>query len=123
MQLLLKNRIESFTWNKLYREEILKKLEFPPGYRYEDVLIMHKVFQNAKRIITIPECLYFYNIREDSITGSTRFNKSKELTLLSATYDFLQIFLLLLQNNLSLIFFLNILEHQSSIILIMNWYG
>ena len=78
MQLLLKNRIESFTWNKLYRAEILKKLEFPPGYRYEDVLIMHKVFQNAKRIITIPDCLYFYNIREDSITGSTRFNKSRE---------------------------------------------
>ncbi|WP_321995065.1 glycosyltransferase family 2 protein [Clostridium butyricum] len=79
MCLLLKNRyMPSFLWNKLFKSELFHNKSFLVGYRYEDLLIMHELFKDAKKVVAVSEQLYFYYIREDSITGSTKYSKSGE---------------------------------------------
>lgn len=76
--LLLKNKIHSFVWNKLFKKDLFQGLYFAEGKCYEDVRIMSKLFLNANRIICTSKCLYYYNVRENSITGNTRYEKSWE---------------------------------------------
>jgi len=78
LKLLVRNKIQSFAWNKLYTREMFKNISFSKNKRYEDVRIMHKVFFNANRITLINYNGYFYTIRNDSITGTTRRIQSKE---------------------------------------------
>lgn len=58
---------------KLFLREFLEKTEinFPLGYRYEDLGTMPKILHHAKRIIYLKEPLYDYQIREGSITTGT----------------------------------------------------
>lgn len=65
---LLEGRINSFVWNKLFRKELFNKVLFPVGKQYEDVYIMHRVLSESETIAIIPDCLYHYRIRKDSIS-------------------------------------------------------
>lgn len=60
--------------NKLYKTSFLNNIdaEFPEGLNYEDVLFFFKVFLKASRASILRKPLYFYRIREDSITGISR---------------------------------------------------
>ena len=52
---------------KLYKRYIWNDLRFPFGKLYEDLLSMYKVFDLANKIVQIPDALYHYRIRENSI--------------------------------------------------------
>lgn len=52
---------------KLYKRYIWMDLRFPYGKLYEDTLTTYKVFDLADRIVQIPDALYHYRIRENSI--------------------------------------------------------
>lgn len=52
---------------KLYKQYIWNDLRFPYGKLYEDLLSVYKVFDLAGRIVQIPEALYHYRIRDNSI--------------------------------------------------------
>ena len=52
---------------KLYKRYIWDDLCFPYGKLYEDTLTTYKVFDLAERIVQIPDALYHYRIRENSI--------------------------------------------------------
>ncbi len=56
---------------KFYKARIWKELRFPVGKLYEDTLTTYKVFDTADRIVQIPDGLYHYRIRENSIMRST----------------------------------------------------
>ena len=43
-------------------------VRFPFGKTFEDIFIMHKVFDNANEIYLIPERLYNYRLRKTGIT-------------------------------------------------------
>jgi glycosyltransferase involved in cell wall biosynthesis len=54
-------------WNKLYHRSIFNEILFPVGKLHEDQFIVHEVFCQCKRIVTLEEKLYFYVQRENSI--------------------------------------------------------
>lgn len=62
-------------WNKLYRRECWENLRFPVGKICEDAFTTYKLVHNAKRIVQIPEALYCYRIRSQSIMTSAFCDK------------------------------------------------
>lgn len=61
------------SWNKLYKRELFfseNNIRFPVGELYEDMFIEYKLYNLSKRIIIIPDKLYYYIQRKDSITGT-----------------------------------------------------
>lgn len=71
------NDFKSFdmaAWDKLYKKSLFDKIRFPENRLSEDFYIMCKLFCGAKKIVYIPESLYFYRQREGSITKNTRIN-------------------------------------------------
>lgn len=81
-KLLLKNRrFRTNAWNKLYLADIWSKLRFPKGKKYEDVYIMHEVYDMCDNIAYVDKALYYYFQRSDSIV---------HVPDISADYDLLE---------------------------------
>lgn len=57
-------------WGKLYRRSILEKLSFPEGKIHEDQWFSTMAYYFAKKTAFLQNKLYFYRLRDDSITGS-----------------------------------------------------
>ncbi len=55
-------------WGKLYKRAFFDKVQFKKGIIFEDVQMMHRVFEQADKIVYIPSKLYGYVHRENSIT-------------------------------------------------------
>ena len=68
--LAVDKKYKSHAWNKLYKRELFSNIEFPVGKYYEDILIMYKLFEKAKRIVFIDHAYYYYYQRKNSIVGS-----------------------------------------------------
>lgn len=79
-------------WNKLFRRSILQNkqagfIEFTQGiYLGEDALWLSKVLKNARKVVALPEALYYWKRRENSATqgGSTIRTDEKYLSVLEA---------------------------------------
>lgn len=67
-----------FVWNKLYKRYLFDDLKFPIGKTYEDAFIIPEIIGRATKIVICPDFLYYYIIRNDSITHvpftPSRFN-------------------------------------------------
>ena len=61
-------------WNKLYRRELFDNIRFPEGRVYEDIATTYKIIYSAKRILIMPDILYYHIFRKDSISHN-RFQK------------------------------------------------
>lgn len=57
-------------WNKLYRRELWAETQFPKGKICEDAFTTYLLVDKANRIVQIPEVLYCYRIRGNSIMTS-----------------------------------------------------
>lgn len=66
--LFLDKNIKSYVWNKLYKRNTIGDTTFPVGRSYEDTYTTYKFFSKAKKIVSINQPLYFYNIRSGSIS-------------------------------------------------------
>ena len=64
------NHIQQFTsaWNKLYKIELLKSVKFPVGKVFEDVATAHQFLHKSAKTVYTDAILYFYIIREGSIS-------------------------------------------------------
>lgn len=63
-------QIQNAAWNKLYKRELIegKKIRFPVGRWYEDIVYTAKLFSRAKRSVYLDEAYYNYVLeREGSI--------------------------------------------------------
>ena len=69
-ELLLQHYFKNFAWGKLYRTQIAKMHLFRPGVFFEDVYWQHLMVHEIHRMGVIPEPLYYYRQRKDSISGS-----------------------------------------------------
>lgn len=56
-------------WNKLYKRELFQSLRYPEGKTYEDDFISTELYLKCERIVFVPDVLYNYLRRDDSITG------------------------------------------------------
>lgn len=65
-------KISHAPFNKLYKTSFLKEndAKFLYGSYYEDLEFFYKVFLKAKKVSVLPEYLYYYRIRDQSISTS-----------------------------------------------------
>ncbi len=68
-QQLLNNQAESQVWKFLFKTKLWQGVRFPLHRHFEDLWTVHKVMQNAKKVVFTKEKLYFYNnSRTDSVS-------------------------------------------------------
>lgn len=58
-------------WNKLYHRSLFEELRFPVGAIHEDEWLVHKYVSRAEHISVVNRCLYYYVVREGSITAQS----------------------------------------------------
>ncbi|SHI13177.1 Glycosyltransferase involved in cell wall bisynthesis [Butyrivibrio fibrisolvens DSM 3071] len=57
--------------NKIYKKSLVDKIKYPSGKIHEDAYVYHRLLHEAKQAILIPDVLYYYRKRADSITNSS----------------------------------------------------
>ena len=78
-------------WNKLYRRDCWESLRFPVGKICEDCFTTYRLIHNARRIVMIPEALYCYRIRPESImTASFTPKRMDEEEAWRCNYQFIE---------------------------------
>ena len=77
-------------WNKIYKKEILKGIEFRNKYWYEDLDYSIKVLLNNSKISFMDDALYNYLIRPGSTMNNS--NIAKNLDILLAFDEILKYF-------------------------------
>ncbi len=66
--LLVRDEMKHFLWNKLFRADLFRGIEQPRGRTFQDLAILYRVFARARRIVRIPQTLYYYRIHPASST-------------------------------------------------------
>ncbi len=84
-RMLYDEQIEFSAWNKLFKKELFKNIEFPKDRLYEDVATIYKLVLNSKKIAITNIILYNYIIKVDSIT--TKPFDSGKMDLIKSTKD------------------------------------
>lgn len=106
-KLLTDSCIGQSAWGKLYRKELFNQVKFPVGEINEDLPIMPKLFDEAKRIVHIGKPIYNYVKRNNSITTS-RYSMQHKVV-----YNHLvSIYSYLLENHPDLISSYHVLEYE-----------
>lgn len=60
-------------WNKLFRRELFDGVRFPEGVSVvEDITVMPVLYHKAERVSVIPDRLYYYVYREESLSHAKR---------------------------------------------------
>lgn len=62
-------KMDAHVWAKPYKRSIFNNIKFPYGKLFEDIFVLLPILSNAKIISTIPDCLYFYRNRSESIVN------------------------------------------------------
>ncbi len=73
--LISDKKMRNYAWNKLYKSELFEDVRYPEGKSYEDIATTYLLFHKARKICRIPEYLYYYQIRIDSISSSVNEEK------------------------------------------------
>lgn len=86
---LLRNDVmQNFLWDKLWRRQLFAGVRFPEGRTYEDIAVMHRLFEHAERIICLPEGKYHYWQRPGSIVGDVSLkNRLNHYAAAKERYD------------------------------------
>ena len=74
-EILLDREIDLSTWAKLYDKSLFTSVTFPVGKNFEDTATTYKLFFQCDKIAVGGNPVYFYRIRENSITTSIDFSK------------------------------------------------
>ena len=77
--------IWTVAWNKLYKRETLGNVRFRFGKYHEDEFWANDIYQMDIKVVTIPECLYYYRQRDNSILG--RKNIKRDFDILEALQE------------------------------------
>lgn len=66
--------INTALWNKLYKAELLKEMDNLPNPPriLDDMMFLCLVYLRCKTITFIPDSLYYYMVRQDSIMGTIK---------------------------------------------------
>lgn len=74
-----------FAWGRLIHKDLLKNVRFPVGKVFEDIFVMPRIVHPCPKIAVTSEILYFYRIRNTSISHK-RFS-TKALDEMDAYLD------------------------------------
>ena len=67
IQMMRSNNICTIAWNKLYKRELFEGVRFPASVQNEDEATVYKLLYKAGIVSYIPDTLYKYYQRDDSI--------------------------------------------------------
>lgn len=56
-------------WNKLYRADVFRGIQYPIKKLHEDEFVIHKVMSRCEKVACVSDMLYCYVQRSDSIMG------------------------------------------------------
>lgn len=110
--------IWTVAWNKLYKRETFGNVRFRFGKYHEDEFWANDIYQMNIKVVTIPECLYYYRQRGDSIMGKK--NIARDFDIIEAFQE--RIYVYLEQNNYAeqaykvLVFSLEYLEESKKLV-------
>lgn len=71
----MKGSFAHYAWEKLWKRELFDTCRFPPGMQFEDIATTWKVFLRCHKVVCIPDVLFHYIYRKDSI-GNTKTMKN-----------------------------------------------
>ena len=74
-----KYQMDVDVWNKLYKKDIFDRIRFPYKKICESAYIIISIFNNASKILVIPDRLYYYRKRENSIMDKLKNNINIDL--------------------------------------------
>ena len=80
--------------NKIFRMSVIREhdIEFPVGLKHEDVFFWNAYLPWCRRLSVVPEFLYYYRIRNDSIMGPILEGKvmvsAQPLRIIAAVADY-----------------------------------
>lgn len=57
-----------YCWNKLYKRSLKDGIRYPEGRVYEYMAITSKLVYKSSKTVFIPDLLYYYHYRENSIS-------------------------------------------------------
>lgn len=83
--------IWTVAWNKLYSRETFGKTRFRFGKYHEDEFWANDIYQMDIKVVTIPECLYYYRQRDNSIMGKKSI--VREFDIIEAFQERIDIYL------------------------------
>lgn len=83
-------KVRVVAWNKLIKREILEKtkIEFPKGYRYEDVEFTYKLIPHLEKISFLKRPCIHYIQREGSISNSQNERTKEIFDVLQQVIDY-----------------------------------
>ena len=84
-ELLIDNKIQSYAWNKLFKKELFKDLEFPVNKNFEDIATTLLLFEKSNKVVLLQDPKYYYIRRDDSIIGKKNYKTYKDY--LDVIYD------------------------------------
>lgn len=89
-EILLDKKIQSYAWNKLYKKELFKNIEYPVGKKYEDIGTTFYLLEKCDKIAVTGSPEYYYLTREDSIVNNaTKETVIDYIELISDRYDYI----------------------------------
>lgn len=68
--------VPGFTCMKVIRSELLVDFCFPKGFLFEDTVLSKLVYPKCNAVYTVPDIVYNYRVRNDSISWS--YNKERD---------------------------------------------
>lgn len=72
--LLINQQMGSYLWDKLWKRTLFDGIKFPTGRTFEDISVIHKLFERAEKILCLPAVKYNYRQRKDGIVGAQKLN-------------------------------------------------
>jgi glycosyltransferase involved in cell wall biosynthesis len=81
LQKLMENVYDNYSWSYVSKREIYTKnhIVFPEGRNYEDMATTYKILANSRHCLILNEKLYFYRIREGSISNHKSKKNAEDL--------------------------------------------
>ena len=83
MKYFFREKDKEYVCMKLFRRELFMELRFPEGKLYEDIYLMPTLLHKASGCVMIDEPVYFYYIREGSI--SSGLNVEQQMSAIEAS--------------------------------------
>ncbi len=79
--IVTKFELRTVFWNKLFKKEIFSTVRFPEGRVFEGTNMMHKVIEQAKKVVLLPEAKYYYVDTDTSIINTKSVKNSCDYVL------------------------------------------
>lgn len=75
--ILSDKKINSHLWRCVFKKKLFDKIRFPESTNIkEDYAVLPYVIKKAQTVYYIAKCLYYYNVRKNSLSTDYNFNKA-----------------------------------------------